>query len=39
LFVDTGAIPPADIYPDADGPSPGHEALMENHSFRCYVAE
>ena len=40
LFVDTAAEPPDDIYPDADGPAPGHEPIvLENHSLRCYVAE
>ncbi|MCI0335212.1 MAG: glycogen debranching protein GlgX [Planctomycetes bacterium] len=40
LFIDTGAIPPADIYPDADGPAPvGEPLVLKSHSLRCYVAE
>ncbi len=40
LFVDTAAHSPADIYPDADGPTPPEEPLtLENHALRCYVAE
>jgi glycogen operon protein len=40
LFVDTAAEFPQDIYPEADGPSPGRAPIeLERHSLRCYVAE
>jgi isoamylase len=39
LFVDTAAEPPGDVYPNADGPPPGKELLLANHTLRCYVAE
>ncbi len=39
LFIDTAAPPPADIYPDADGPAPTGDITLEYHSLRCYVAE
>ena len=41
LFVDTGAEPPLDVYPDKDGPAPplsGRIALAD-HSLRLYVAQ
>jgi glycogen operon protein len=40
LFVDTAAEAPHDIYPAADGPSPGSDPIvLEPHSLHCYVAE
>jgi glycogen operon protein len=40
LLVDTAAEPPHDVYPEADGPTPGKEAIvLDPHTLRCYVAE
>jgi glycogen operon protein len=40
LLVDTAAEFPEDIYPEANGPSPGRSPIeLEPHSLRCYVAE
>jgi isoamylase len=40
LLVDTAAEPPADVFVQADGPSPdGTPILLEHHSLQCYVAE
>ncbi|NND99432.1 MAG: glycogen debranching enzyme, partial [Pirellulaceae bacterium] len=39
LFVDTAAASPADIFPDADGPMPPSNRLVEmpHHSMKVYV--
>ena len=40
LFIDTAAESPGDVYPDADGPSPGRGVIdLEAFSLRCYVGE
>ncbi len=40
LFVDTAAIAPNDIYPDADGPMPSDSLVvdMPHHSMKVYVS-
>lgn len=39
-FIDTAAIPPHDIYPDLDGPSPASTGSMPvtHHSMRVFVS-
>jgi glycogen operon protein len=39
LFIDTGADPPHDVYPELDGPSPPlfQNLRLSHHTFRCYV--
>lgn len=39
-FIDTAADPPADVFPNADGPvlPAKGEVLLLQHSLRCYVA-
>ena len=39
-FLDTGAQPPADIYPELDGPPPPKKgpAILDSRSFVCFVA-
>jgi glycogen operon protein len=40
LFVDTAAIAPADIHPDANGPMPPDSLVvgMPHHSMKVYVS-
>ena len=40
-FIDTAAVPPADIHPDLDGPSPSSGTAIEvtHHSMHVYVSE
>ncbi len=39
LFLDTGAAPPDDIYPNVDGPAPPSNRVIEtaHHSLKVYV--